>query len=137
MRCIDSSKMPIVEGRLRARELSQYLDKLKCTKCVWFSEDATAIISKVTYDPSTNQLVGLPTDRSTGYPISLSFSAYDAETIKQHLQHSKSTVLYLIMAQPLDETVPPFVLQMFGTDNRFRSQDVVQRWNHTITELKG
>lgn len=100
------------------------------------SEDATAIVSKITYDPSTNQLVGLvlPNDKTTGCPKSMSFTATDA--IKTHLERTRSTVLYLVMAQPIDETVPPFVLQMFGSDNKFSSTDVIKRWNYTVNELK-
>lgn len=112
MRCIDNNKNRIVEGRLRAQELSEYLNQLKCTRSIWMSEDATAIVSKITYDPSTNQLVGLvlPNDKITGCPKSMSFTATDAETIKKHLERTRSTVLYLVMAQPIDETVPPFVI---------------------------
>lgn len=138
VRCIDNNKSRIVESKLRAKELSEYLNQMNCTKYVWISEDATAIISKVVYDPFTNQLIGIvpPTDKSTGCPKTLSFAATDAETIKQHLLKSKSTVLYLVMAQPLDEAIPPFVLQMFGSDNKFHSKNVTQRWKHTVCELK-
>lgn len=40
------------------------------------------------------------------------------------------------MAQPLIEHAPPFVLQVFGTDNKFKSQDVLLRWKETVEELK-
>lgn len=101
------------------------------------SEDATAIISKVTYDPSTDQLVGLvlPPD-NFGCPKAFVFTAIDAETIKTHLMNKKSTVVYLVMAQPLDESIPPFVLQVFGSDNVFDTRNVIRRWNYTKNELK-
>lgn len=138
VRCIDSNKERIVEGKLRAKELSEYLDRVKSTKYVWLSEDATAIVSKVVYDPSTDQLVGLvlQRDNSTGCPKLFSFLATNAETIKQHLEQSRSTVLYLVMAQPLDESIPPFVLQMFGNDNKFSSENVIKRCKYTVAELK-
>lgn len=138
MRCIDDNKSRIVEGKLRAKELSNYLDQMNCTKYVWLSEDTTAIISKVVYDPSTNQLVGIvpPIDKTTGCSKILSFTATNAEIIKQHLLKTKSTVVYLVMAQPLDEAIPPFVLQMFGSDNKFYSKDVIKRWKYTVCELK-
>lgn len=111
---------------------------MKTTRFIWLSEDATAVVSKVTYDPSTNQLIGLllPTDENTGCPKPFSFSAGDAETIKSHLLTERSTTVYLVMAQPLDEEVPPFILQMFGSNNRFDSQDVIRRWKHTEAELE-
>lgn len=138
VRCINHNKNQIVEGQLRAKELADYLDRLKTTKHVWLSEDATAIIQKVTYDPTTNQMIGLvlPRDKITGCPKPFTFLATDAAAIKQHLMQEKSTVLYLIMAQPLDERIPPFVLQLFGSDNRFTKEDVIKRWNFTKNELQ-
>lgn len=138
VRCIDDNKTPIVEGELRAKELCEYLERMKCTKHVWLSEDGTAISSKVTFDPKTNQLVGvvLPVDEKTGYPISFTYIATNAETIKKHLMQEKSSILYLVMAQPLDENIPPFVLQMYGTNNKFDTHDVIRRWNSTKTELE-
>lgn len=125
-------------SELRAKELSEYLERLKCTKSVWLSEDATAIVSKVVYDPLTDQLVGLvlPADKSNGCPKIASFTATNAEIIKEYLKQERSTVLYLVMAQPLDGSIPPFVLQMFGSDNKFKSEHVLQRWKYTIAELK-
>lgn len=133
MRCVNANKHAIIEGEIRAKELADYLIQMKCTKVVWISEDATAISAKVTYDQSTNQLIGLtlPLDKSSGCPKSFVFSATDAETIKSHLLQERSNALYLIMAQPLDEKIPPFALQMFGTANSFDTQDVIKRWKTT------
>lgn len=70
MRCINDLKTRVVEGELRSKELMKYLDEHKTKKIVWISEDATAIISKIKYDPITNQLVGilLPINKN-GNPI--------------------------------------------------------------------
>lgn len=138
MRCINEHKLRVVEGELRAKELVAYLTKMKCPNHVWLSEDTTVITSKVTYDPSTNQLVGLvlPLDDTTGCPKTFTFMASNAELIKQHLMQTKSSVVYVVMAQPIDEKVPPFVLQMFGSDNRFKTTDVLKRWKHTVIELE-
>lgn len=137
VRCINEHKSPIIEGEIRSQQLSNYLDHHKTTRYVWLSEDATAIISKVIYDPATNQLVGLvlPTNKVTGCPTSFSYLAQNAEMIKKHLEERRSTVVYLVMAQPLDERVPPYVVQLFGSDNRFDTEDVVKRWKFTVDEL--
>lgn len=118
--------------------MAAYLEKMNCPKYVWLSEDATVITSKVSYDPITNQLIGLvlPLDEATGCPKAYSFIASNAESIKEHLIQSKSTVLYLVMAQPVNEEFPPFVLQMFGSNNRLATVDVLKRWKHTNTELE-
>lgn len=118
--------------------MSDYLDKMECTRAVWISEDETPIITKVIYDPATNQLVGLtlPLDSDTGCPKTCVFSATDAETIKSLLEEERSNYLYLVMAQPLDEKIPPFVLQLFGTSNKFGTQDVIKRWKFTKKMLE-
>lgn len=138
VRCISDSKTPIVEGQIRAKELSEYLDRMKTTRHIWISEDATAIVPKATYDPVTNQLIGLvlSTEKSTGCPKAFTFMATDSETIKRHLEQTRSNVVHVVMAQPLDEETPPFVLQLFGSDNTFATKDVVNRWNITKEELK-
>lgn len=111
---------------------------MNATKAVWLSEDATAITTKVVYDPTTNQMIGivLPHDKTTGCPIPFTYMATNAETIKQHLMEDKSNLVYLVMAQPLDERLPPFLVQMFGSANKFGTSDIVKRWNFIETELK-
>lgn len=111
---------------------------MKTVKIVWISEDATAILIKVVYDPKTNQLIGLvlPNDKSTGCPKPFTFMATDAETIKRHLMQEKSNVVHVVMAQPLDERIPPFMIQMFGSCNKFNAHDVIKRWHFTKNELE-
>lgn len=135
---IDQSKERMIEGQLRTKELSEYLDRMKTPRLVWLSEDATAIVSKVKYDPKTNQMVGLllPLDEKNGCPIPFSFLAANADLIELQLKETMSHSVYVVMAQPLDEKVPPFVLQMFGTTQRFKSTDVIKRWKYTKSELE-
>lgn len=106
---------------------------------VWLSEDATAIVAKVKYDPITNQMIGLllPLDQKNGCPIPFSFLATDADTMEKFtLEETMSHSVYIVMAQPLDEKVPPFVLQMYGTTQKFKATDVIKRWMHTKSELE-
>lgn len=138
MKCIDTNKTRVVEGQLRCKELAEYLNKLNTVKSIWLSEDATRIVSKVHYDVTTNQLVGLvlPINKSNGCPIPFSFMATDYEKIQQYLKESKSKFAYIVMAQPLDESIPPFLLQIFGTNGDFTGPDVVQRWKLLKLELQ-
>lgn len=137
VRGISQHKSRIVEGEIRAKELAEYLKKMNCSNDVWISEDATVITSKIIYDPKSDELIGLvlPTDEVTGCPRAHTYKATNAEIIKKHLMESKSTVLYIVMAQPINECIPPFVLQMYGSDNKFRTTDVLKRWKYTKTEL--
>lgn len=129
----------VIEGELRCEQLRAYLHNLKVEKAVWLSEDGSGIVSDIHYDTISDQLVGfvLPFGTDTGSPIPFSFKARDGEEIIKHMSSNiqKSCLVYLVMAQPLSVGVPPFVLQIFGTDNRFSKEDVVKRWNHTQNEL--
>lgn len=115
---------------MRCKELKKYLESLKLPMYVWLSEDATRITSKIEFDPKTNQMVGivLPMEECNGMPI-------NPEEIRKNMQKNKSNNAYVVMAQPLVENIPPFMIQLFGTDNKFRAKDVILRWRHTIQEL--
>lgn len=72
MRCINNTKVRVNEGELRCKELAKFLDDHNTKKVVWLSEDATALMPKIKYDPTTDQIVGilLPTNKN-GLPIPL------------------------------------------------------------------
>lgn len=79
VRCIDEQKDRVVEGELRCKELAQFLDDHRATKNVWLSEDATAIVQKISYDPKTNQLVGIVLPfNSEGNPKPFRFVFYSS-----------------------------------------------------------
>lgn len=105
---------------------------------VWLCEDGTGINAKIEYHPSTNQLVGivLPIDPNTGMPVQFSFLANTAEDIESHSKKKMSTTVYVVLAQPLKPNVPPFILTVFGTDNKFTSKNVKHRLEHIKQELK-
>lgn len=138
MSYVNQHKPRIIEGELRIKELSHYLYSLGLEKIVWLSEDASALVSKVEFDPSSNQMVGLvlPTDLVTGMPISFTYLASNEEEIRKHMKCNKSVNVYMIMAQPVAKNVPAFVLQLFGSDNKFKTQDVLLRWKYTRAELE-
>lgn len=135
---INQYKVKIIEGELRCKELDKYLRSINAAKCVWLSEDASGIVPKIEFDPETNQMVGitLPLHSHTGFPIPLTFNARDEQEIRENITREKSTLVYIIMAQPLMRNAPPFLLQMFGTNNRFQSQDVLRRWKETVDILE-
>lgn len=138
MSYISHNKARFNEGQLRTKELANYLEQLKLPKKVWICEDATGIIAKVEYDPASDQIVGipLPMDSVTGMPISFSFMAQSVEDIQNYAKKPLSTLVYVVLALPLMPNIPPFVLQIFGTDNTFNAINVKQRWNYTVKELK-
>lgn len=135
---ISQFKTRIIEGELRYKELDHYLDSLKVKKCVWLSEDASGIVAKVEYDPQTNQMIGivLPISQTTGFPIPFTFLAGSADEIKTNMDKAMSSLVYVVMAQPLKKGAHPFILQIFGTDNKFKSEHVLKRWKHTVEVLE-
>lgn len=127
-----------MEGQLRIGELLEFLKHISAKKHVFISEDASGIIENVNYDSTTNQMVGLvlPLASKTGMPIPFSLNATSAKEIQRLMEfHAKSTLVYLVLAQPLIKHAPPFVLQIFGTDNKFTSENVINRWQYIVQEL--
>lgn len=118
--------------------MKSYLIKIKAPLCVWLSEDGSGINCKVVYDSKSNKLVelNLPLHELTGMPISNSFIASSLHNIENHLKNCKSKLVYIVIAQPIKEKSPPFVLQLFGTDNKFKRQDVLNIWAYTKQELE-
>lgn len=111
------------------------MEKWKAPKVVSVSEDATRMIGKVCHDTHTNNLLGFssPLDKN-GMPILDSFPARNVAEMQKHF-NGISTMAYTLMAQPLAQNVPPFVLTLFSTDNKFKAADVLNRFTFVKQEL--
>lgn len=138
-RFIKDSGPSIVEGVPRIKELVEYLNSRNLPLRVSFSEDATRITAKISYDPNTNQLVGfaLPLDDDS-MPIPFSFMARHAKEIESHFKNPLnkiSSLVYVQMVQPLAQNVSPFCLNLFLSDNVFKAEGVIKRWNFLKKEL--
>lgn len=136
MKHIHTHKKKITEGSLRCEELVSYLDSTNSPRVVWLAEDGTGIIQKIVYDTASNQLIGivLPTSKN-GMPITLAFTVKTMDEIEEYMKKQISTIAYIVMAQPIKQGVPPFLLQIFGSDNKFKSSEVMNRWQYTKSEL--
>lgn len=134
---IQKNKQAVFEGQFRAKELNDYLERIGAPKTVFISEDGSGIVKKVVYDRGSNQLVGilLPL-QPNGCPKPFSYLATSEEEIRRCMELPQSSLAYIIVAQPLKKGAAPFILQIFGTDNRFKSSDVVNRWGYMERELK-
>lgn len=75
-------------------------------------------------------------DQLVGMVLSLDKNGCDEQEIQKYMAHDRSTIIYVIMAIPLKQAISPFILQMFGSDNKFKTIDVIHRWNHTVEQLK-
>lgn len=136
-RFITDSGPRVIEGEMRTEELLKYLTDRNLPLKVSLSEDATRITAKISYDPTTNQLVGfaLPLDHN-GMPIKFSFPARNISEIQGHFKNTVSSLAYIQMAQPLEDNSTPFCVMIFLIDNTFTAKSVLKRWRHQASKLK-
>lgn len=137
-RYINTARFFVPEGVLRCQELHQYLNDRNLPLAISLSEDATRIVGRLQYNRKTNQIIGftLPTDSRTGMPIPLSYPANNAQCILDHFaaNHSISSFVNVIMAQPLGN-YPALCLSIYGSDCKYSSTDVENKWTFITTEL--
>ena len=134
---IHSQYSHISEGEFMFDELVTHLQRFKCPMVVSLSEDATRIISRVEYDPQTNQCVGfvLPANNEGFFQHEL-FKATSFQSIKQMFETGiKSKFAYVYVVQPLCDGVPSFCLTCLGTNNKFDYHVILMRWKHIVSEL--
>lgn len=138
MKYIHKKKVKVNEGELRCEGLDAYLESIKAPKYVWLSEDGSGIVVKAVYDVASNQLIGLnlPLDQHTGMPKTSTFSARSLEEIEKHMSKPKCTLVYIVMAQPVIAHAAPYILLMYGTNNKFKTVDVLNRWIYIKSELE-
>ncbi|KAK4880914.1 hypothetical protein RN001_004233 [Aquatica leii] len=128
----------IVKGVPRFLELKNYLIKRNYRLQVFISEDQTAIIGRIYYDPKINEMVGyvIPVSEKTGFPITKKFSVCSLADIKNVFDNEDmSKNAYVYMAQPLHDKSPAFCLVIFGSGNSFNNIDVSNRWRYVQKEL--
>lgn len=137
-RYIKKTDCSIVEGELRGKQLLKYLEDRGLPKEVVLSDDATRVVGRIQYDSSSNQIMGfaLPIDKKTGMPITGAYPARNAEEILKTFscKNSVSSFVIAIMAQTIAD-VPPFCVAMFGSDAKYTSEDVENRWKYITSEL--
>ncbi|CAG9765751.1 unnamed protein product [Ceutorhynchus assimilis] len=131
-----NENLSVIEGVVSMCELKNYLVKRKLPLSVFISEDQTAILKKIQYDPKSNKLVGvlLPKD-NTGFPVTNKFIVSSIQDIRNAFEKEIITNnAYVFMAQPLKDKVPAFCLCIFGSNNKFSYEDVINRWTFVVTE---
>lgn len=131
--------MQSCRGLIKIRRIITLLNSRNLPLAVALSEDSTRIVGRIQYDSVTNQLIGfVPPINVEGMPIPLSFPATNAETILCHFTSGNevSNFLNVVMAQPLNQNAAPFCLLVYGTDNKYTTNDVIKRWKFIKKELK-
>ena len=78
----------------------------------------------------------LPVDENF-LPLTDSFLATSFEQIEEMFRKEPmSNFAYVYMAQPMAPGVPPFCLNITGTNNRFDTKTVFSRWKYMLSECK-
>lgn len=139
-RYINKSNCRVIECVLRCNELLEYLKERGLEKVVHLSEDATRIVGRVQYDSYTNQIAGFVSPLNcVGLPIPFAFPARNAREMVGHFEQKNeiSSLVNVIMAKPVGtKSTPAFCLLLFGTDNKYTAEDVANRWNFIVDQLK-
>lgn len=122
----------IQEGRVNIDGISEYFEKKGLAKVCWISEDQTKVVERVRYNSKYNTLEGLtsPLDQN-GMPVIGFNIAETATDIKRLLlNYAISSMMNVVMVQPLVDGSSAFCLMAYGTDNRFTATDCLKRWNY-------
>lgn len=128
----------VIEGQLRIKELSEYLDQRKLQRIVALSEDATRINGIPQYDSKSNEVLGfvLPLGNN-GMPVPHSFPARNFSEIYKYF-HERTTCAHfvnVVMAQPMAD-VPAICILLFCSNSQYKAEDVAHRWEFISKELK-
>lgn len=120
-------------GIIDVTGLKNYLLENNYPFVVMLVEDGTKILQQVQYDARTDSLTGCVSPlNENGIPVQGLFEAGDAYAVANYLEDYKlADTAYVQLALPLAIGAAPFVIYYAGTDNTFRSNDVVNRWMYT------
>lgn len=121
----------ILEGQFRFDSMQDYLRPMS-VQYVFAAEDCTRIVKKVSYDRQSNSFVGFcPSIQNDGFPrSSLDIqSFYDLENKFATEPMSSSLNIHAIQPiKPPFSQASPFLLSAYGTDNKFETSHVINRW---------
>ncbi|CAF4531642.1 unnamed protein product, partial [Rotaria socialis] len=96
------------------------------------SEDANAVIKKVSYNSTTNKFSGFPISLKHGIPCSRQFETDSFDELKSCFENKDKTYyLNVHMVKPLIASNPyssPLLLVAYGINNNFKAIDVLNRW---------
>jgi hypothetical protein len=126
-----NTELRINEGDFRFDSLEAHMNSVKTT-IAFASEDATAVIKKISYDNATNSFVGFSIPLRNGLPIPLHYQTDSFEQLRDWFSDEEpSPLLNIHMIQPITikEIAPkPFLLSAYGTNGKYDSIDIIRRW---------
>lgn len=128
----NQNREKIREGQFRFDSMQTYLTTAN-VRYVFASEDCTGVVQKVSYDRDSNSFIGLcPPLQKDGFPRVSAFNISSFTELEDALQTQKiSSLVNAHMIQPITpahQSLSPFLLSAYGTDNKFDSYDLIERW---------
>lgn len=136
---LDSKSNRIKEADFRYDLMSDYLQSQK-TKFVFAAEDCTAVVPRIVYDCQTSTFIGFTPPLEYGLPQIDSFSTDSFSELENWFDTlTRSHFLNLQMVQPINQRpIPssPFVLSAYGTDNRFKTDDILMKWMNMVNRCR-
>jgi hypothetical protein len=128
----NENKEQIIEGKFRFDSMKNHFKSIN-VKYAFASEDCTGIIQKVSYDRQSNSFIGftLPL-RNNGFPEPSAFRIESYSDLEATFKNETlSSLLNIHAIQPItrqDQASSPFFISAYGTDNKFDSYDLINRW---------
>ena len=121
----------ITEGEFRYDDLKDHQRSYQYQLAVC-SEDCTAAVKKVTYNPANDTFSGFSAPLSSGIPVARYFRTDSFEQLKEWFEsEDRASYVNVHMLQPLTSSsscVSPFLLAAYGTSNTFIAIDIFNRW---------
>ncbi|KAK4875001.1 hypothetical protein RN001_011423 [Aquatica leii] len=134
-RMLNDNTQFIEEGTVRLEELKKFLESRYLPNVVWISKDATKITGRIEYNSKNNKIVGFCLPQVNGLPDRKGFLALSARHTSEYFENEKrSDYAYVVMAQCPNNNSPAFCLAVYGTDNCFTHQSVLDRWSYINKE---
>lgn len=136
-RHVSKNTSNIQEGEVDIKGLKSYLVDNALPMAVVLCEDGTRVTAAVEYDHEHDSLSGLvaPLDIN-GLPQRNTFTATTPYKIVNDIEtFAVGSFAYVQLAVPLSRVHAPYLLFYSCSDNRFNTEDVLNRWSYTETEL--
>ncbi|KAK4879124.1 hypothetical protein RN001_007270 [Aquatica leii] len=121
----------VEEGAIRMSQLKQFLVQQNLPLKIFVCEDQTAVIQTIQYEPKINEMVGFvsPLNPETGFPERGRFIVNTLTDIERAFnEENVSKNAYVFMGQALHDRAPSFCICVYGSDNKFSAEDVLNRW---------
>lgn len=116
----------------------KYLEANNFPKVCVLMEDGTRVSRQIEYDHRTNSLKGIvaPLDED-GIPIKGFFQVSSPYKMAEDIRNYPiADTAYVQLAYPLAKGAAPYVLYYTATDNSFKADEVIKRWNFTEAGLR-